>query len=202
MPLETPLPLDRHGGGGQAGADGTEDELVAGVESLLHLAESQGDAGAGGVADVVDVEEELFEGDAAPLGSGFEDSPVRLVRDDPAGLFERPTALDNHLLDDAAEVLGGQAEQCAAFEPDPRINVALAVGHLEPGLRTACHVDASGIGAELDVADTVPCRGGRDDGRPGHVAEDEVGVAVGGVQKIQLDADWDAVWQSTGESIE
>ena len=78
------LPLDGGGGPGEAGAEGDHDDLVAALEALgaVGLVEGDGDGGSGGVAILVEVDEDTLVGDREAVGDGVDDAQVGLVGQD------------------------------------------------------------------------------------------------------------------------
>ena len=109
------------------GADGAEDQLVAGLEIRFRLDQGQRNACAGGVAHLFDVEEEAIEGHAAAFGRRFQDPAVGLMRNDPARFFGGPAGLGKCVANDGRKTLGGKAEQGLAVDADPRIEFTFAI---------------------------------------------------------------------------
>ena len=131
--------------------------LSPGWRLVFDLDQRQRDARAGGVADVLDVEEEPLEGHAAALGGGLEDAAVGLVGNDPAGFLGGPAGCGDRLADNVGETLGGEAEQGVAVDPNPRIECRRPLRISVARLLAAGHVQAARCRRRaIDLVDAVP----------------------------------------------
>ena len=72
MTADRALPLDRGGGPGEACAEGDHDDVVAAPEAAIAVGfvERDGHGGGGGVAVLVQVDEDPLVGDREPVGKG------------------------------------------------------------------------------------------------------------------------------------
>ncbi len=73
-------PFIIHGAPGEAGAEGGDDQVVAAVEALAEVPHHQRDGGAGGVAEFLDVDQDLAVVQPHTVARGGEDPQICLMR--------------------------------------------------------------------------------------------------------------------------
>ena len=100
---------------GESGTKGRENQLVAFLEAVLVLVETQGDAGSTGVAAMLDVDHHLALVDAQACAHSFDDAQVGLMGDKPIDVLVGESVAFHHVLARGEHVDYSVAVNGAAF---------------------------------------------------------------------------------------
>jgi len=170
----------------EAGAKADEQHRVSARQATLGAEDiqSQRHGGRRGVAVPVDGHDDLLRREPEPLGGGLDDAEVRLVHDEQVHLRRRDTGFGQRLFGDRRDALHRQAKELPTGHPD-----AVVVSRHGLGRRTPTRA-AGGLRQQVAVFAAVhhdkgpqaePRLARRHQHRPGAVAEEHAGRAVGPV---------------------
>jgi hypothetical protein len=98
-------PNQRRRSPGESTAERSEDDSVAGLDAAGKVGECEWDGGRAGVADAIDVEDDLVARQADLVGDRVEDARVGLMPDQPVDVADAPPGPLDHRLGRARHAL-------------------------------------------------------------------------------------------------
>ena len=174
-------PFDPGSAPGEAAAEGGEDEVIAFIQLLFPVPETEGDGSGGGIAIPLDIDHDLFVGEAHAVGGCVNDTLVGLMGDQPADIVRGEVVAFHEFGTDVGHAFDGEFENGLSFLVDiVFLGGNRLVGRWVPGA-AAFHVEvgaAAAVAFEDAVENAEAFVIGFQEHAAGAVAEDDAGGSV------------------------